>query len=140
MKAKLLDQIKRHEGLRLAAYKDHLGYLTIGYGRLIDEARNGGISEAEAEHLLHNDLAACERDLESIPGYRDLDDVRQAALINMRFQLGGGGIRAFKKMWAALNVGDYGTAALEALDSRWAKQTPRRAAEVAEQLRTGVFQ
>jgi len=43
------EQIKRHEGKVLHAYPDHLGYWTIGYGRLIDERRGGGITEAEAE-------------------------------------------------------------------------------------------
>ena len=49
-------QIKRHEGFVSNAYKDSLGYLTIGYGRLIDKSKGGGISETEAEYLLANDV------------------------------------------------------------------------------------
>ena len=140
MKAQLLQQIKRHEGLRLHAYEDHLGYLTIGYGRLIDQRKGGGITEDEAEQLLQNDLSQCQDDLLTIDTFRDLDPIRQAALINMRFQLGGSGIREFRKMWAALDRQDWHDARAEALNSRWAKQTPGRAKEIANILLTGEWQ
>ena len=54
----------------------------------------------------------------------------------MGFQLGIGGLLGFRKMWAALERSDYAQAAEEALDSRWAEQTPNRAQEVAEWIRT----
>ena len=136
----LVAQIKRHEGIRLAAYEDHLGYLTIGVGRLIDARRGGGISEEEADYLLANDLATCVQDLLGIPAFAGLDHVRQQALVNMRFQLGAQGIRAFRRMWKAIGKHDFEAASVEALDSVWAKQTPSRAKEIAEQLRTGVMQ
>lgn len=136
----LIEQLKLHEGKRLHAYQDHLGYWTIGYGRLIDERRGGGISDKEAEFLLTSDIIACMRDLGSVPTYRQLDPTRQAALVNMRFQLGGEGIRAFVNMWRALANHDYTLAAREALNSKWATQTPRRAHELAEQIRTGEWQ
>lgn len=135
----LLAQLKRHEGICRSAYTDHLGYLTIGIGRLIDERKGGGISDEEALYLLQNDLQECVKDLSSIPAFARLDAIRQQALINMRFQLGGAGLRAFKRMWAALDQQDYKQAAIEALDSKWARQTPERAKEIAEQLRTGVM-
>ena len=137
---KLIEQLKRHEGKRNHAYQDHLGYWTIGYGRLIDERRGGGITDKEAEFLLTSDIIKCMRDLGSIPTYRQLDPTRQAALVNMCFQLGGAGIRAFANMWDALADHDYDRAADEALDSKWAKQTPGRADEIAEQIRTGEWQ
>ena len=140
METELLAQIKRHKGLRNHAYPDHLGYLTIGYGRLIDERRGGRITDEEAEFLLTSDVVACMRDMGSIKTYRQLDPVRQAALVNMRFKLGSAGIREFQLMWAALERYDYEDAAAEALDSKWAGQTPIRANEVAEQLRTGEWQ
>ena len=77
-----IEQIKRHEGLVLHAYKDSLGFLTIGYGRLIEKAKHGGISEAEAEYLLQNDvsivLAALHR---NIPFFDRLCVQRQAVLV-----------------------------------------------------------
>ena len=52
MRTELTALIKKHEGFRAAAYRDTRGNLTIGYGRLIDPRRGGGISNQEAEVLL----------------------------------------------------------------------------------------
>lgn len=129
------EQLKRHEGCVLHAYEDHLGYLTIGYGRLIDERRGGGITEGEAEQLLTNDIARVVADLEyAAPVLHRLPEGVQHALVNMAFQMGINGLMGFRRMWAALEQGDWELAAEEALDSRWAEQTPRRAREVARMI------
>lgn len=132
----IVDDLKRHEGLKLHAYQDHLGYWTIGYGRLIDKERGGGISETEAETLLENDIDRLASRLQNERGFRLAPDSVKRALVNMGFQLGIGGLLGFRKMWAALERSDYAQAAEEALDSRWAEQTPNRAQEVAEWIRT----
>ena len=131
------DQIMRHEGFVPHAYQDHLGYWTIGIGRLIDERRGGGISQAEAMMLLNNDIARVVRALEPIDGFTRAPEPIQQALVNMGFQLGIGGLLGFRRMWAAIDHADYETAAREALDSRWAQQTPERAEEIAEIIRRG---
>jgi lysozyme len=134
-------QIKRHEGLVLHAYKDSLGYLTIGYGRLIDKAKHGGISEAEAEYLLQNDVSAVLSVLHrNIPFFDSLSIPRQAVLMNMAFQMGITGLMKFKKTLSLIEMGDYEAAADGMLKSLWAKQTPNRAAEMAQQMRTGKWQ
>ena len=134
----LIAQLKRHEGLRLEAYQDHLGYWTIGYGRLIDERRGGGISEAEAEALLRNDVHRVTADVERrLPWVRGLSDVRRQALLNMGFQLGVSGLLGFRRMLDALKRGRFDLASQEALNSRWAKQTPNRADEIARMIRDG---
>ena len=135
-RSQIVDDLKRHEGLRLHAYQDHLGYWTIGYGRMIDERRGGGISEAEAEHLLENDIDRVASRLQNERGFRLAPDGVKRALVNMAFQLGVGGLLGFKRMWSALERNDYAQAAEEALDSRWAEQAPNRAKEVAEWIRT----
>ena len=136
-----VEQIKRHEGLVLHAYKDSLGYLTIGYGRLIDKSKGGGISEAEAEYLLQNDvsivLAALHR---NIPFFDRLCIPRQAVLMNMAFQLGIAGLMKFKSTLSFIEAGDYENASANMLKSLWAKQTPNRASEMAQQMRTGKWQ
>ena len=70
----LLNQLRRHEGLRLDPYKCSEGYLTIGYGRNIE---TNGISEAEAEFMLMNDLVACESELKDEGWYNQLDEVKK---------------------------------------------------------------
>lgn len=57
----LIKQIKAFEGLRLEAYRDAAGVLTIGYGHTGSDIREGDrISEYWAEELLRNDLGATE--------------------------------------------------------------------------------
>lgn len=130
-------QLISHEGLKLAAYQDHLGFWTIGVGRLIDGRKGGGISPIEAGLLLDNDINRCLDDLSTFAWFSGLNAVRQRALIDMRFQLGSGGFRGFTKMLAALQAGDVTLAAVCARQSKWATQTPQRAATVTAQLETG---
>lgn len=142
---KLIKQLKRHEGNVMnngkhEPYEDHLGYLTIGYGRLIDPEIKGGISESEAELLLMNDLVAFMDAAKSYSWYDSLDDVRKAVIVNMLFNLGQPRFNKFVAMHEALKAQNYATAAAEMLDSRWAKQVKGRAKELAEQMRTGKWQ
>ena len=55
----------------------------------------------------------------------------------MRFCLGPGGFRQFRKMDAALKNGDFEEAARQILDSRFAEQTGRRAIKLAGIIRDG---
>lgn len=135
------DQIKRHEGLVLHGYQDHLGYLTIGYGRLIDKRRNGGITQAEAEYLLQNDIDTKLSEVRSrLPWFDKLNEPRKAVLLNMCFQLGIGGLMGFRNTLAKIEAGDYAGAADNMMKSKWARQTPRRAKEMATQMETGQWQ
>ena len=137
-KSALLDQLKRHEGFVGYAYTDHLGYLTIGYGRLIDGERGGRITETEASLLLNNDVDRVIDALsDKLPRLHKHPDSVQNALINMAFQLGISGLLNFTNMLSALERYDYNTAADEALDSLWAQQTPERAREVSSMIRSG---
>ncbi|WP_376787674.1 hypothetical protein [Klebsiella aerogenes] len=72
--------------------------------------------------------------------YTVIDEVRRAALVNMVFQLGATGVLGFKKMLQYLNNREYSLAADEALDSKWAVQTPARAKRVTEVIRNGNFE
>lgn len=56
-------------------------------------------------------------------------------IIEWAYQLGIDGVYKFKKCWAAMENGEFDRAAAEALDSKWAKQTPKRAKAFAEALR-----
>jgi len=132
----LEDQLIRHEGFVPHAYQDHLGFWTIGIGRLIDERRGGGITRDEALFLFRADIKKVEFEMSRRVTYWDqLPGRKQQALINMGFQLGIDGLMRFRRMWAAIARRDWDTAAREALDSRWAQQTPGRAKEIADMIR-----
>ena len=135
--SKLLEQLKRQEGLRLKPYKCTADKLTIGYGRNLE---GNGISETEAEYLLENDVFFLFASLQhKLAFFGLLDKTRCDVLVNMAFNLGVNGLLKFKKMLAAVELGDYVTAADEMLDSRWAKQVGERASELARQMVRGEY-
>lgn len=136
------DQLKRqligHEGLKLKPYKCTSNKITIGVGRNL-EAK--GITEQEALFMLDNDISYFEEQLiRRLPSFRTLSGTRQAALINMAFNLGVRGLLNFKNMLNALERADYDEAAAELLNSHYAVQVGMRAHELAEQLQTGEWQ
>lgn len=134
----LIEQLKRHEGLRLKPYKCTADKLTIGIGRNLEDV---GISEQEAEMLLLNDIERAKQSLvQKFPWTQELDEVRFAALINFTFNVGIGTVGKFVNAMALLKDGKYDMAAEEFLNSRWAKQVGQRSQEVAEQIRTGEWQ
>lgn len=138
---KMQDQLTRHEGEVLHAYQDHLGYLTIGIGRLIDKRKGGGISREESAFLFSNDVNNRLQELQTkLPWFSSLDDPRKAVLLNMSFQLGVAGLMGFSKTLSMISSGKYSEAADQMLLSKWAQQTPGRANELSEQMRTGQWQ
>lgn len=58
-----VDFIKRHEALRLHAYKDAVGVWTIGYGHTLTAKQGMIITEAEAECFLRQDLRTAEDEI-----------------------------------------------------------------------------
>ena len=138
---KMQDQLTRHEGEVLHAYLDHLGYLTIGIGRLIDKRKGGGISKEESAFLFSNDVNNRLQELQTkLPWFASLNDPRKAVLLNMSFQLGIAGLMGFTKTLSLISAGNYAEAADQMLLSKWAQQTPSRASEMAEQMRSGQWQ
>lgn len=134
---KLTEQLKRHEGLRLKPYKCTAGKLTIGYGRNIEDC---GITEGEATAMLAADIHKGENQIsENIEMLSNISDARYDVLVNMVFNMGITGVLRFKKMLKAVKQGHYSLASIEMLDSRWAKQVPSRANELANQMRTGEY-
>lgn len=138
----IVDQLKRDEGMRQVAYQDSLGLWTIGVGRLIDGRKVGaGLRIKEIEQMLLNDIADREQALRlSLPWFDSLDEVRQAVLVNMAFQLGVVGLMQFRDTLNRVREGDYAGAAVAMLQSKWASQTPERAKRVAKQMETGAWQ
>lgn len=135
---KLKDELLRDEGFVPHVYLDHLGYQTIGVGRLVDKRRGGGLSQDEAMYLLGNDIARVVTALDKqYPFFKSLSDTRQRALCNMAFQLGLAGLAKFKTMLGHIAAGRFELAASAAKNSLWARQTPNRADRVIAMIRNG---
>lgn len=127
--------LKRDEGFSPTVYRCPEGKLTIGWGWNVEAEP---IPEDIAEEILSRQISERFRGLErALPWFRSLDDARQKALICMAFQMGVKGVLGFKRMLKALREGNWELAYVEALDSRWARQTPKRAKRYAMVLRTG---
>lgn len=131
----LIEQIKGDEGWRPHVYIDTEGYQTIGYGFLVDERRGGGMPREVGEFWLARNVDGIIHDLtRRLSWFADQPEAVQMALCNMAYQLGTAGLLQFERMLSALKSGDRATAAEEALNSRWAEQTPNRAERVARML------
>jgi lysozyme len=141
MKTELAKQLKGDEGVIPHAYPDHLGYLTIGVGRLIDKRKGGGLRPDEITYLLNNDIDnRIEALTRALPWFQDLDDARKGVLLNMAFQLGTEGLLGFKTTLGLIQRGEYEKASVQMLESKWATQTPARAKRMSDQMKTGVWQ
>lgn len=66
-------------------------------------------------------------------------DPRTCVLLSMCYQMGVPEVAAFANTLGYIASGDYTNAAANMLQSKWAKQTPQRAARHAEQMRAGLW-
>lgn len=123
-------------GPKLFPYRDTVGKLTIGYGRNLDDK---GITRAEAESMLTQDMEEALADAASLPYWEQLDPVRKMCIADMVFNLGLPKFYRFKKLNAALDLKDYKLAAHEMKDSKWYRQTERRASVLVASMLTGVW-
>lgn len=143
----LIDQLKFEEGYRDKPYLCTKGKKTIGYGHNMDakpffEGKKipDKIDKVYAERLLMSDISEVRETLSKrFPEIEALEDARRDALIQMGFQLGYDGFMKFRKMIAAIKKRDWKEAYRQALDSDWAKQTPKRAERVSKQLLTNTY-
>lgn len=134
------DLLKRDEGTVLHVYKDQYDNDTLGTGRMVDGRKGGGISAAEADILLDNDITKCTTALTAdFPWFAQLDEVRKAVLISMAFQMGGAGLEQFVRTLAAIRYGKYGEAAADMRLSLWYSQTPERAERLAQMMADGQW-
>ena len=133
---KLLESVKKHEGFRDVVYRDTLNKRTVGYGHLCveDHWEDGKKYDKEyLEDILEKDLQSAIDQAHDMCQGMEISDDAKSIICEMIFQLGGNGVSKFKNMWKALkeNPPNYKEAAVQMLDSRWAKQTPNRAKEMA---------
>jgi len=139
MKTLLARLLVKEEGYVSWGYLDHLGYLTIGIGRLIDKRKGGGISEDEAIYLLANDIDKIAAKLDiALPWWKKLDVVRQVVLMSMAFQMGVGGLVSFTRTLKAVEEGRYADAGTSMRKSLWYRQTPARAERLARAMESGL--
>lgn len=112
-----LDMIKSFEGLRLSAYKDVVGVVTIGYGTTSGVKMGDTLTKERAEELLREDVKRFEDQvlrLVKVP----LTQGQFDALTSFVYNLGPGNL-SNSTLLRLLNAGDYKGAAAQF--DRWNK-------------------
>jgi len=126
----LLSDLIRDEGLKLKPYNCTAGKMTIGIGRNLSDR---GITQTEAMYLCDNDIDISYAELhKNFLWFRDLDNKRQNAVINLHINLGLTRLSKFKKFLAAMTIKDYKVAAEELEDSLWFRQVGDRAKRIQD--------
>jgi lysozyme len=132
----MYDNIKKmlikNEGLVCQPYHCSAGKLTIGVGRNLE---SNGISEDEAMYLLENDIKRVTANLDKMWAvWRTFPEKAQLVCIDMTYQMGITGFMNFRQTRALMEMGCWLEASEEVLRSKYAIQTPNRAAYNSRQL------
>ena len=131
----LKDDLILHEGYRSKPYVDTVGKITIGVGYNLDD---NGLPSKIIEELLDMTMTEAIENAQSfIRNFDDLSDNRKAVLANMAFNLGLNRFRGFKRLRAAVETSQFDLAAMEMLNSHWAKQVGQRATYLADKMKQG---
>lgn len=134
--------IQFEEGRRSVGYLDTRGIPTIGIGHTGREVYVGLVwtdQQIDAAFLRDYDTAAHGL-LPALPWFPSLDEVRQAVLISMAFQMGVHGVLEFQHTLQAVRDQRWNDAAGGIRSSRWYTQTHARAERAARAIETGEWQ
>jgi lysozyme len=139
----LRETLKIDEGVKYEIYNDHLGYPTFGIGHLVVESdeEHGKpvgtpISEERVNAVFDKDVAVMVDEAKKIfPNLDTLPEEAQQVIVNMTFNMGRPRLSQFKKFIAGVNAGDWNKAAVEMMDSRWAKQVGARAERLRDRIK-----
>tara|TARA_E500000178_G_scaffold295021_1_gene300636 strand:- start:470 stop:898 length:429 start_codon:yes stop_codon:yes gene_type:complete len=123
-------RIKNNEGYSNKAYKDQLGFLTIGYGHLIKSNESKYLknfySKKYLENLFDDDFNKALVKYNKLFFKKNHGQKEKELLIEMLFQLGDKGVSKFVKMLSHIEKKQKFMTCLEMLNSLWYKQTPKR--------------
>jgi lysozyme len=133
----------KHEGYRLETYRDTMGLLTVGIGHLCLPADNLHdreiVSDIQIEKFFAVDIdKATKIAIALVPGLYGLDEIRQAVIISLAFNLGNR-LAQFHDTLQAINKQEWTLAATHLQNSRWYSQVGHRGPELCEMLRSGVI-
>lgn len=131
--------LREDEDVRLKPYHDTAQppRLTIGWGRNLTDR---GITMDEAERFLDYDVTTGIAELlHRWTWFAGLGVMRQAALVDLHYNIGLPGLAGFKHFIDAMEHGDYARAADELINSDAARKAKERYARLAAMIRTGAW-
>jgi len=146
-----------NEGKRNIVYNDSLGIPTIGVG--FNLRRRDASSKIESFGLSYSDVLTgkvsltdeqidtlLDADIETaintiakklFPDFDTIDSDRQVILVDLAFNMGYSRLSKFKNTIAAINSGNWETAANELKDSIWYNQVGNRGVRNVETIKSG---
>lgn len=143
------DRIKLFEGFSPKKYKCAVSGTTLqGYGKSIGKKKTSSkISEHTASSWLHDDIVRCTDDLDKyLPWWRDLSTVRQAAMIDLTYNMGIHKLMKFTNFLKSMEKGNFKKAKKYLLTSsngksksKYYTQVGIRAVEVSSAIATDVW-
>jgi lysozyme len=125
--------IEGHEGRKSKLYKCTAGKNTIGIGRNVDDV---GLSDDEIDYLFENDLKRAQDAASKYSWFAELSEVRQAAVLDLMFNIGASRFAGFRNFIQAMSQQQYTWAAAELVDSKWYSQVGRRGPRIASMIRS----
>lgn len=125
------------EARRPYPYEDSVGKLSIGVGRNLDDK---GLREDEIDLLLKNDIKEALEECTKLDYFKGLDSVRQLVVADMVFNMGLPRFLGFVRTNEALRNQDYVKASTEMVDSKWYRQTGRRARKLVKAMKAGDWE
>lgn len=140
---RLVHDVQSAEGCRLTAYRDTLGYWTIGWGHLLDQSIDWTGQEwtqATADHQLAADIDEADQQAMNLPEVAGLNTCRTNAIIELVFNMGLHTWQTFENTRRALSTGNWQAAHDGLLASRWAIQVgPTRSQRLAGYILKGAY-
>ena len=150
-------RIKKHEGKESMPYqlsyeqddgtKVKEDFWTVGRGHKLDINNNPfeinrKYSNKEIEELFEQDVNKAASSVDDLVDKTKVDPKAYNLMVEMAFQMGGEGLKKFKKTIASVNAGEYEEAANHMLwnynddgsvkgKTKWHNQTPERAEELS---------
>ena len=139
---KLREQLIIDEGQVNEIYNDHLGYPTFGIGHLVLESdpeygQSVGtpVSEERVKECFEKDVESVIADCKILhDGWDGYPEEVKQVVANMMFNMGRTRLSGFRKHNAAIQSGDWKTAAVEGRDSKWYRQVTNRAERLMARL------
>ena len=131
------DLLILHEGVRQFPYEDTVGKVTIGVGFNLTDV---GLLPEEIDFILENRINRTKAEVhEAFPWFSSLDEVRQAVVVDMAYNMGLPVLKQFRNTLAYIQEGNYTAAARNMLMSKWAQQVKGRAKRLARMMETGLW-
>lgn len=129
------------EGFRERPYKCSEGYWTVGYGSRrwhgmpVSKYYPSIVSKSDALVALKAHLLDSIGDAVRLYPWEQLTPTQKEVLVHMVYQMGARGMNLWKRMNAAIDIGDMEAWVAEMIDSVWYRKYPRVAEPCVEAIR-----